>query len=74
MRRKRSRWQVQHVTLAFLVVFLVPLLIALLSWATSLPSLPLVIMLLLALLVAAAGVFGMLRNWGRVERRPLRTR
>ncbi|MCO6440131.1 MAG: hypothetical protein J5I81_03385 [Nitrococcus mobilis] len=74
MRRKRSRWQVQHVALALFVVFLIPLLIALLSWATSFPSLHSVMMLLLALLVAAAGVFGLIRDWGRGERRPLRTR
>lgn len=73
-RRKRSRLQAQPVALVLLVVFLLPLLIALSSWAISLPLLHSVAVFLLALLVAAAAVLGMLRDFGKVGRRSLRTR
>lgn len=73
-RRKRSRLQAQHVALVLIVVFLLPLLIALLSWAVSLPLLHSVVVFLLALLVAVTAVLGMIRDFGKAERRPLRTR
>lgn len=74
MRRKRSRWQAQPVALVLLVVFLLPLLIALLFWAISLPALHSVVIFLLALLVAVATVFSMIRDFGKTGRRSLRTR
>ncbi|HET8700795.1 MAG TPA: hypothetical protein VFL97_03905 [Nitrococcus sp.] len=74
MRRKRSRLRAHHVALVLVVVLLIPLLIALLSWAVSLPLFHSVMVFLLALLVAAASVFGMLRDFDKPARKSLRIR
>lgn len=74
MRRRRSRWQAQHMASVLLIVFLFPLLIALLSWAISLPPLHSVGVSLLTLLVAVVVVFSMVRDVSKAERKSLRTR
>lgn len=74
MGRRRSRSRAQHVASVLLVVFLIPLLTALLSWVVSLPPVHSVAISLLTLLVAVAVVFCMNRDLGRTGKRSLRTR
>lgn len=74
MRRKRSRWHGQQVALVLFLVLLVPLLIALLSWAITLPPLHSILIALLILLVTGGAVFGMIRDLNKTPRKSLRTR
>lgn len=74
MRRKRSRWHGQQVALVLFLVLLIPLLIALLSWAVTLPPLHSVVIALLTLFVTGGAVFGLTRELNKAPRKSLRTR